>query len=1147
MKKNKKLSQLPREELEKVFYDIVSSYQSMVYSTALRRLGKHDLAEDAAQATFLILFKKIRKINIGKGVMLSVWLWRTVMNVSKQMIEKDIRRKKYEQAAFQPVQENPDFSWREVVPELDQVLQTLPSRSREAIIAHYYMNKGYQEIASELDIKPDTVRKRIEYGVAKLRKKLSKQGVAVSVTLLGSLLTTRAIQAAPAGFCDATVSAALQLGTGGFGYNVNQTGMGRVADLARNTMHMMMWEKVKMYIALFILTLTAGITGYVLLDHLADSYRAQSAAAVDVILDAYSNWRYFVVRGSDQIITDTGDLEPLHIVDPSARFASVHGKKDLKEIYHTDLPDAGWKGREFDDSSWPRSQTDIGYAFRLGRYQDYQPGYFSAPFICMRGKFMVEDPERMGDMFLSADFNGGVVVYINGKEAGRAYMPKGEIEWPTPAEEYPSKAYFTPDNNPLEHKYRSPDAMRLPERFSMRTRRIRHLRIPSTMLCRGINVIAIGNHRAPAPDSFLNKKRFQDYGFQRRSLWNRIGILKINLFGEKGRAAHDTRRKEDLHIWNHPVVSRVYVTASGDPNEQLRPVRISGVRNGSFSGQFVIESTKDIRGVRIEKTAFEGTERIPGTAIQIRYAKPDGNGRPHRNRPDWFDSLEQTPPPVISLRKDTHTALIPVWVTVHIPSDADPGIFKGRLIVRTDNSGPFEVPIHLNIFNWTLPDTKAFSSYIGMVQSPESVALRYDAEMWSEEHWDLLDRSFELMGQAGADALFLTLIRRTQFGNRHGMVRWIRQPDESLKPDLSIAEKYIETAVAHLGNIRVVCLYCWEPVPLPVSVDVPGKRTWKDRDILYSIYDPKTGKLEEATGPQWGTEECRRFWQPAFDGIRDILARHGIEGSMMAGISGDYLPSKACVEDIAAVSSGIKWVSHAHNFYSAVQGIPIGCCTNMWGMTGIRNPGFPLEYSDQSRFYGWKENRMIIARILWKIRAYKPILYYRIEPEKWMVGAGRLVKSTGVYTGTNGIGRIGADFWPVISDRRGRLEIIPDRYLGKSDGGQLALRSTAYYMLGPGRDGPVSTVRFEMLRENIQEIEARVFLERILANPEQCAKLGPDLSERCQSILDERVRDMLRIKNDLRYDITWYMCVWQKRSEALYHAAAEAAKILGIE
>jgi hypothetical protein len=257
--------------------------------------------------------------------------------------------------------------------------------------------------------------------------------------------------------------------------------MGRVADLARNTMHMMMWEKVKMYIALFILTLTAGITGYVLLDHLADSYRAQSAAAVEVILDAYSNWRYFVVRGSDQIITDTGDLEPLHIVDPSARFASVHGKKDLKEIYHTDLPDAGWKGREFDDSSWPRSQTDIGYAFRLGRYQDYQPGYFSAPFICMRGKFMVEDPERMGDMFLSADFNGGVVVYINGKEAGRAYMPEGEIEWQTPAEEYPSKAYFTPDNNPLEHKYRSPDAMRLPERFNMRTRRIRHLRIPSTL------------------------------------------------------------------------------------------------------------------------------------------------------------------------------------------------------------------------------------------------------------------------------------------------------------------------------------------------------------------------------------------------------------------------------------------------------------------------------------------------------------------------------------------------------------------------------------------------------------------------------------------------------------------------------------------
>jgi len=67
--------------------------------------------------------------------------------------------------------------------------------------------------------------------------------------------------------------------------------------------------------------------------------------------------------------------------------------------------------------------------------------------------------------------------------------------------------------------------------------------------------------------------------------------------------------------------------------------------------------------------------------------------------------------------------------------------------------------------------------------------------MWSEKHWKAMERSFELMGQAGCKAIYVSLVRRTDFGNRHGMVRWIRK-GEGWQPDLSVAEKYVATCLS---------------------------------------------------------------------------------------------------------------------------------------------------------------------------------------------------------------------------------------------------------------------------------------------------------------------------------------------------------------
>jgi hypothetical protein len=165
-----------------------------------------------------------------------------------------------------------------------------------------------------------------------------------------------------------------------------------------------------------------------------------------------------------------------------------------------------------------------------------------------------------------------------------------------------------------------------------------------------------------------------------------------------------------------------------------------------------------------------------------------------------------------------------------------------------------------------------------------------------------------------------------------------------------------------------------------------------------------------------------------------------------------------------------------------------------------------------------------------------------------------------------GFARFGGDFWPVLSDSRGRLVgTLSGRY-PKSGWGTIDI---ATCLLSPGQNGAMATTRFEMLREGVQECEARIFIEKALTDKALRAKLGDDLAGRCQEILDERTRWVLRglssyiqsgeaTHHAVRLEgrrfpaamIGYQLYIgspWQDRSRDLFDAAAEVAKATGAK
>ncbi len=886
----------------------------------------------------------------------------------------------------------------------------------------------------------------------------------------------------------------------------------------------------------------------------AGAVAAPAASERTTVIGADSQWRCFVVRGSELVRKAGGELQPLYEFSP-AKWIKIKGKRasapnEVPVARYTTFPSAGWRSPDFDDSRWAGARGPF-YVFTRDHW-GLVGNHLSVAMVCLRGRFHADDPADARDLRLSLEFEGGAVVYLNGKELTRSHLPKGELKPNTPAEDYPKETYVAPDGFLLRKKYGDPK--KYPDLFKLRTRSITELNIPGSALRKGVNVLAVELHRAPAHEIMFTGKTKRIRA--KKTWWNRIGLTSAALSAAPGSGIiPNTKRPKGFLVRNHPVISRVDPTRHSDPNEPLRPVKITGVRNGTFSGQVVVSDTKPIENLKVVAGNLTGPGTIPSSSVRIRYMLRDGAGTRGRS---WFYGLESFPPKTVPIIKEAALAVQPVWITVNVPADAKPGDYRGKVTVSAKGIKSVETSIELHVTDWTLPTSRDFTTHVGLIQSPETVAMKYGVPLWSQKHWDLLEKSLELLGRVGTKVIYISMVRRTHFGNEHGMVSWIRRADGSLEPDFRIAEKYIAMAVKHLGRIPVVGVYCWEPKSSASHFpSTSGKRDLSaggDRDILISVRAGADGKLEEAVGPKWGTPESKKFWKSAMDGLSSILKKHGIEKSMMLGISNDYIPTKTCMDDFVAAAPEARWIAQSHVYWTKIHDQPVGYLASVWGIWGTRDPALPKDYYGNNRYYGWKNPFRVVCfprtgSGSYEVTRGKPPELHRFLAEGALVSAGR---PNAKPPGVRGFGRMGADFWPVVtavrSGRgigRGRPRPICGRYPEALAGG-MALTYVKYHILSPGKDGAIATDLFEMLREGLQEAEARVFIEKALLDPAKKARLGDAMAKRCQDLLDDRVRTFMRAvgqRNRLPSDWLWYRgSDWQKQSQSLYSAAAEVRK-----
>lgn len=202
-------------QAEMAFEALVTRHGSMVLDVCRNVLRDAHDAQDAFQATFLILARRAKTIRRRDSV--ASWLFGVARRVasrakSEAARRRDADRKAAEAKAMEPERggEPVDFS------ALHEEIARLPRKYREPVVLCYLEGMTYEAAAQRLGCPLGTVSVRLRRARERLRSRLTRRGLAVPSWLLAATFTPEAVSATlPAPLVAATVQVATQVAATG--------------------------------------------------------------------------------------------------------------------------------------------------------------------------------------------------------------------------------------------------------------------------------------------------------------------------------------------------------------------------------------------------------------------------------------------------------------------------------------------------------------------------------------------------------------------------------------------------------------------------------------------------------------------------------------------------------------------------------------------------------------------------------------------------------------------------------------------------------------------------------------------------------------------------------------------------------------------
>jgi RNA polymerase sigma factor (sigma-70 family) len=199
---------------DEAFRQLVDRHAALVLGTCRRGLHSQADADDAFQATFLVLARSASKIRRRDA--LAAWLYGVATRICLRM-RRDAARRSTQELMDTPAEHvDPldELLARHDEMVADEELTALPSSLRTPLVLRYLAGKCNAEVAAELGITIAALEGRLKRGKQQLRMRLLRRGVTLAAVVATLKATRVAASEVPSQLAETAIEAALSSTSG---------------------------------------------------------------------------------------------------------------------------------------------------------------------------------------------------------------------------------------------------------------------------------------------------------------------------------------------------------------------------------------------------------------------------------------------------------------------------------------------------------------------------------------------------------------------------------------------------------------------------------------------------------------------------------------------------------------------------------------------------------------------------------------------------------------------------------------------------------------------------------------------------------------------------------------------------------------------
>lgn len=363
------------------------------------------------------------------------------------------------------------------------------------------------------------------------------------------------------------------------------------------------------------------------------------------------------------------------------------------------------------------------------------------------------------------------------------------------------------------------------------------------------------------------------------------------------------------------------------------------------------------------------------------------------------------------------------WATIRVPRDTAPGEYRGTVTIEAGRQT--EIPVTLTVHPITLPEKRPL--HMTNWFDPGALSRWYEVEPWSEEHWRLIETYARDMAEHGEDTIIVGL----------GLISIWQEKDGTLSFEFDRFDRYVDTFL-EVGIDQGIELG---------HVGGRGPGGWTAKEMVF--HNRKVNLREGAEAKEFTPEEKVRALVRA---VQDHLEERGLLEIAMIHIADEPIPA-----NLESWKEKSRIVHEAAPELRRVDAIHVPDCG---GELEIYCP--ELGYFDKwyDGFAAMQERGEIE---LWFYTCCHPTGLYANRFLDYQLIKTRLLH-----------------WMNYLYDARGYLHWGPNRWSEKpyEEATRGSLPPGDAWLVYPGEDGPASSVRWEALRDGVEDFEVLWLLEQ---------------------------------------------------------------------